>query len=103
MKQALMFPDLREKAVFSADRPQPQILLETDKLKAIVGGLVPGQQIPLHPEALGLYHFLEGTGWMTVDGERFAISPGVTVYAPEGAVRGMNAETRVIFLAVRVA
>jgi mannose-6-phosphate isomerase-like protein (cupin superfamily) len=45
-----------------------------------------------------MYHFLEGEGMMTVDDETFDIKPGVTVIAPSGAKRGMNAKTRVIFL-----
>jgi len=36
---------------------------------------------------------------MTVDDEIFDIKPGVTVITPNGARRGMNAKTRVVFLA----
>ena len=35
---------------------------------------------------------------MIVDGERLAIRPGATVVVPEGAVRGVEAETRLAFL-----
>jgi quercetin dioxygenase-like cupin family protein len=35
---------------------------------------------------------------MTVDEETFVIKPGVTVIAPCGAKRGMNAKTRLVFL-----
>ena len=45
-----------------------------------------------------MYHFLEGEGLMTVGEETFAIKPGVTVVAPSGVKRGMNAKTRVVFL-----
>ncbi len=45
-----------------------------------------------------MYHFLEGTGLMTVGEETFAIKPGVTIIVPSGSVRGMNARTRVVFL-----
>lgn len=78
-------------------------LLEDDKIKVILAGLEPGQKIPVHPEAQAVYHFLEGTGWMTVDGERIAVSSGATVFTPAGAARGMEAETRLAFLAMRVA
>ncbi len=40
---------------------------------------------------------------MTVDEERFAIEAGATVITPDGAVRGIEAETRLAFLATRVA
>ena len=80
-----------------------QILAETDILKVILGGLEAGQQIPLHPEGLALYYFLEGTGWMNVEDERFAVQPGTIVITPAGAKRGVDAETRLAFLATRVA
>ena len=95
--------DWKEKVVYSAEGPQPQVLLEDDKVKVVIGGLQAGQKIPVHPAGLGVYHFLEGTGWMIVDDERFAVSPGATVIAPAGAQRGIEAETRLAFLATPVA
>lgn len=92
------FPDTQAKAVFSAEGPRPQFLIDTPQFKALVVGLEAGQQIPLHPGEAAMYHFLSGEGLMTVGEETFAIKPGVTVIAPAGAPRGMNARTRVIFL-----
>ena len=68
----------------------------------IVAGLEPGQKIPQHPEGLAMYHFLEGTGWVNVEGERFAVGPGATVITPTGAKRGIEADTRLAFWAARV-
>ncbi|HLE27172.1 MAG TPA: cupin domain-containing protein [Anaerolineales bacterium] len=68
----------------------------------IVAGLEPGQKIPQHPEGLAMYHFLEGTGWVNVEGERFAVGPGATVITPAGAKRGIEADTRLAFWAARV-
>lgn len=92
------FQDTKSKAVFAADGPKPQFLIQTPQFKALVVGLEAGQQIPTHPGEAAMYHFLEGEGLMTVDEETFAIKPGVTVVAPSGAKRGMNAKTRVVFL-----
>lgn len=83
-------------------RPQPQVLVENEKFKVIVAGLEPGQKIPQHPEGLAMYHFLEGTGWVNVEGERFAVGPGATVITPAGAKRGIEADTRLAFWAARV-
>lgn len=94
----IYFPETKSKAVFAADGPKPQFLIETPQFKALVVGLDAGQQIPLHPGEAAMYHFLEGEGLMTVGEEIFAIKPGVTVIAPSGAKRGMNAKTRVVFL-----
>jgi len=97
-----LFPNWRDKVVFSPDGPQPQALMQSEKFKVVIGGLEPGQKIPPHPEGESVFHFLEGTGWMIVDGERFAVTPGATVVTPAGARRGIEAETRLAFLAARV-
>ena len=102
MEQTVVFGDLREKVTFSPGGPRPEVLLETSKLKAIVAGLEPGQKIPPHPEGLAMYYFVEGTGWMIVDGERFPVAAGTTLFAAQGAARGMEAVTRLVFLAARV-
>ncbi len=98
----MLYPNWKENIVFSAAGPQPQVLAESEQLKVIVAGLEPGQKIPPHPEGMAMYHFLEGAGWMTVDSERFAVGPGATVITPAGASRGIEAETRLAFLAARV-
>jgi len=100
---SMLYPDWREKVVFSAEGPQPQALVESDKFKVVIAGLEPGQKIPPHPEGIAMYHFLEGTGWMTVDAERFAVKPGATVITSVGATRGIEAETQLAFIAARVA
>jgi mannose-6-phosphate isomerase-like protein (cupin superfamily) len=48
-----------------------------------------------------MYHFLEGSGLMTVGEETFAIRAGATVIVPDGIVRGMNAKTRLIFIGAK--
>ena len=94
----IYFAEIKSKAVFAADGPKPQFLIDTPKFKSLVVGLGAGGQIPVHPGEAAMYHFLEGEGLMTVNDETFAIKPGVTVVVPSGAKRGMNAKTRVVFL-----
>ncbi len=101
--QATIVPSWKEHVIFSAGMPQPQVLGEDEKLKVIVAGLEPGDKIPVHPEGLAMYHILEGSGWMTVDEKRFAIQPGMIILTPDGAARGMEAVTRLAFLATRIA
>ena len=93
------FFDTKAKAVFSPQGTQPQFLIDAPKFKALVVGLEAGQQIPPHPAGAAMYHFLEGEGLMTIGDEAFAIKPGATVVVTDGVKRGMNAKTRVIFLA----
>jgi quercetin dioxygenase-like cupin family protein len=97
----IYYADTITRAVFSAEGPKPRFLVDTPDFKTLVVGLEAGQQIPLHPGEAAMYHFLEGSGLMTVGEETFAINPGVTVIVPSGAVRGMNAKTRVVFLGAK--
>lgn len=99
---AIVYPDWRERVVYSFPGPQPQTLAEMGPFKVVLGGLEPGGKIPLHPEGAAVYHFLEGTGWMLVDKERYPVKPGVTIITPPGSERGMEADTRLAFLAARV-
>ena len=94
----IYFADTKAKAVFATDGPKPQFLIDTPNFKALVVGLEAGGQIPAHSGEAAMYHFLEGTGLMTVGDEAFEIKPGVTVVVPSGMKRGMNAKTRVVFL-----
>lgn len=96
------YPDWKEKVVFAPDRPRPQVLMENERLKVVLAGLEAGQKIPPHPEVQGVFTVLEGNGWMVLDAERIPISQGTIVYAPPGSVRGFEATTRLVFLAVRV-
>ncbi|MEI2691949.1 MAG: cupin domain-containing protein [Anaerolineae bacterium] len=97
----LFFPDAAGQAVFDAAGPRPQFLVDSAKLAVVVAALEPGQQIPSHPEAMAVYHFLSGEGVMTVEGQTFAVTAGATVIAPPGSVRGMRAGSRLIFLATK--
>ena len=98
-----LFFNWQEKLVYAPDGPRPQILFENDKMKVILAGLEVGQMIPEHPEALGIYHILDGEGFMLVNGERLPVAPGMFIITPEGAARGVEATTRLAFLATRVA
>lgn len=93
--------DWKERVVFSKTGPQPQILQEDSLFKVILAGLEPGQSIPVHPELGAVYVILQGTGWMTVDEERFPIEEGAVISMPNSAARGMEASTPLVFVAVR--
>ncbi len=96
-----MATDWQDEVVYGVEGPQPQVLLETDKMKAVLVGLEPGQSIPSHPAQASVYFVIEGSGWMTVNDERVELKPGVFVTMPDGAVRGVQAETRLVFLGTR--
>lgn len=95
--------DTKAAANYSTTGPEPHVLFQNEKLKVIVAGLEAGQAIPEHPEALAVYHFMEGKGQMLVNGEAIAVGPGATVITPAGSTRGLLAETQLSFLAARIA
>ncbi len=96
--QKLLFPDWKNVVVFSPNGPSPQMLLETDKLVVVVVGLEAGQKISPHSAPTSVFHILEGSGWMIVNGERLPVKQGATVIVPDGGSRGVEAETKLVFL-----
>lgn len=94
----VLIPDWREKVVYSSKVPRPQPLIQTPRLKSVLVGMEQGQSILVHPGPAAVYHFLEGTGLMLVDGEAIAVGAGATVIVPDGAERGVVAHTRLAFL-----
>ena len=75
MAQKLLYPSWKDFVVFSAGSPKPQILMETDSLKVVLVGLEGGNKIP--------------------------VRAGATVVVPDGAKRGVEAETKLAFLGVQ--
>ena len=102
MNQKGVYPDWKKVVVYSEKGPKPQVLEQNDKFKAVLGGLAPGASIPPHPEGPAVFHFLEGSGRMIVDEEKISVKAGATVIVPDGARRGMEAETQLAFLAIRI-
>ncbi len=94
----IYFHDTKASAVFAADGPKPNFLVDLPNFKALVVGLEAGQQIPMHPGEPAFYHFLEGSGLMTVNDETYAVHAGASGFVPAGASCGINAHTRLIFL-----
>jgi len=95
--------DWRTRIAYGEEGPRPTVVFEDDRVRVILGGLRAGQEIPEHPEAEAVYHFLEGAGTMLVDGAELAVAAGTTVVVPAGGARGVRARTDVAFLATRIA
>ncbi len=102
MTSRVLYPDWKKVVVYSTEGIQPQILVENEKYKSVIVGLVAGNSIPPHPEGAAIFHFLEGSGRMIVGEESFAVHAGATVIVPDGARRGIEAETQLALLAVRL-
>ena len=101
IEEVKYIPDWQQQVSYGVNGPQPNVLAVDDKVKVLMAGLAPGQSIPEHPEGASVYHFLTGSGWMTVNGERLAVAAGTTIIMPAGSTRGLEAETHLAFLATR--
>lgn len=102
MSDELVFPDWKALVSYPAKGVEPRILVEKPGYKALVAGLEAGTAIPPHPEGAAVFHFLDGKGRMTLGERSFDVGAGTTVAIPDGAVRSLEAETRLAFLAVRM-
>ncbi|MBT8218167.1 MAG: cupin domain-containing protein [Acidimicrobiia bacterium] len=99
--RAQLCTDWRSTVTFSDEGPTPLSLTDTGQFKVVLVGLKAGQSIPSHPSPAAMYHFLDGTGTISVDGHLITVQPGATVIVPDGAHRGIEAETDVVFLGAR--
>lgn len=102
MADPAFIADWRSVITYSAPGPTPYLLVDEPELRVLVAGLEPGGRIPPHPAPRAVYHALEGEGAMVLDGERLPFRAGTVVVAPEGATRGIEAVSRLAFLAVRM-
>lgn len=89
-------------ARFSPDGPSPLVLLGSPTLKSVLIGLEPGQLAGPHAGPPAVYHILAGEGWATVGEVRERVVAGATIVAGDGVVRGIEAETRMVFVGTRV-
>ena len=86
---------------FSADHHVATPLFQSDDLTVMLIGFEADQNIPEHPGPAGTFYVVDGQGWMSIDGERQALRPGTVAIAPQGAKRGITAETRMTLLVSR--
>ena len=102
MTENVIFPDWKYIVVYPPQGAEPQVLVESENYKSVIGGLAPGSKMPPHTEGPAIFHFLEGEGQMVVGDESYAVQAGATVVVPDGAARGITADTQLAFLAVRL-
>ena len=102
MKAQAYEPDWHDIVVYSSPGPTPRLLVDEPELRVLVAGLEAGGRIPQHAERRAVYQALEGEGFLFLDGVALPFREGATVVAPEGSTRGIEAVTRLAFLAVRI-
>ncbi len=102
MAERSYIPDWREVVSYSKPGPTPHLLVDEPELRVLVAGLEPGGRIPPHAAPRAVYQALEGDGVINLDGVLLPFGEGAIVVAPEGASRGIEAVSRLAFLAVRI-
>ena len=95
-------PDWHDVVIYSAPGPTPRLLVDEPELRVLVAGLEPGGRIPPHQERRAIYHALDGEGFLFLDGVALPFREGAIVVAPDGSTRGIEAVTRLAFMAVRI-
>ena len=103
MTKAALIPNWQEIVQYGEAGPNPQKIIETSNLRAVMAGLKAGQKIPPHPAPASVYHFFAGSGQMFVNDQTFAVQAGATVVVPDGATRSIQAETDLAFMGTQAA
>jgi quercetin dioxygenase-like cupin family protein len=102
MTEQVIFPDWKKLVTYSEKGMQPCVLVEKENYKSVLAGMTAGNSMPPHAEGPAIFHFLEGSGKMIVGEETYHVVAGAIVVVPNGANRGIEAETQLAFLAVRL-
>jgi quercetin dioxygenase-like cupin family protein len=93
--------DAQKEADFSPDRPVSKLLYDSDAMRVVVFGLLPGQEIPPHtaPSRVVL-HMVQGKGvFVTGRGEQPAHAGAFVVTEPNEP-HGLKAVEKTVLLAV---
>lgn len=102
MEPKAYIPNWRDVVAYTSPGPAPQVIVDEPDLRVLLAGLEPGGRIPPHPERRAVYHALAGEGFLFLDGVALPFREGAVVVAPDGSTRGIEAVTRLAFLAVRI-
>lgn len=92
--------DVKSSARCSTGAFAPNIVYFSPGLKLPVICLMPGQEIPPHPGATGMFYVVEGKGIFTAGDERIEISAGSLVVVPSGGIRGIKPSEKLVLFAV---
>jgi len=95
-----MFDTLKE-VEFSPDRPVSKLLYDSDAMRVVLFGLLPGQEIPPHtaPSRVVL-HMVEGKGaFLAGSGEQPANAGALLITEPNEP-HGLKAVEKTVLLAV---
>jgi quercetin dioxygenase-like cupin family protein len=89
----------KDVVAFKAERFNPIVLAENQRVKVILVCLEPGQFIPVHSPGVDMALIvLEGEGLLVAGDREEPARPGVVAFVPAGENRGLKAQTRLVAL-----
>lgn len=92
--------DVKSFARCSPGAFMPAIAYVSPSLKLPIICLMPGQEIPPHSGATGMFYVLEGKGVFTVGDEKVDISAGSLIIVPAGGIRGIRPSEKLVLFGV---
>jgi len=94
--------DLKEKIVFSSEKPIKRHFLNAKGFHAALICLKAGVEIPPHPEDYGvLLTILEGKGVFTDINGKFTLTRNRSIYIKKDEIRGIKAEEDFVVLGIQ--
>lgn len=93
--------DIAKEAEFSPDRPVAKLLYDSDAMRIVVFGLLPGQEVPPHtaPSRV-LLQIVTGRGVFVTGGGEVPAPPGKFVVTEPEEPHGLKAVEKTVMLAV---
>ncbi len=93
--------DINERAVFK-EQFAPQVLRADAACKVPLICMNPGQEIPAHPSAIGIFYIVKGSAVMTINGREHTVKAGNMIFVDKGETRGIRAVETLLAFAVHI-
>jgi quercetin dioxygenase-like cupin family protein len=93
--------DINERAKYG-DQFAPIILRATQKYKSPLICMNPGQEIPPHPSATGVFYIVSGSAVMTINGVEHPVRAGNMIFVEQGDTRGIRAVEKLTAFAIHI-
>jgi quercetin dioxygenase-like cupin family protein len=76
-----------------------QTVLENERVKLILFGFAPGQELSEHTASMpAILQFVQGEAGLTLDADEVTAQPGTVVYMPPRLPHSVRAQTEVVMI-----
>ncbi len=96
---AIAIKDLLKEISIPPDGTLSRTIHRDDAVKVVLFGFAPGQELSEHTAAVpAMMHFLEGTGTVTIEGQRYEVGAGSWFYMTPNTPHTVTATTQLTML-----